>query len=563
MNRDAPPPRNVLILGAAGRDYHLFNTVYRRQTRAANGADASGADGYNERGAPAASEASLGPAGANGGGPAPDPSSDRAPDRVVCFTHAQIPFIESKAYPAALCGAGYPRDGIPIVPERDLEAAVAAHGVRACVFAYSDVSHEQLGALSARVRRAGCDFVLPAAGAGGPGDPSTLRSTRPVVAVTAVRTGCGKSQVCARVAEAARSAGVRVALVRHPMPYGDLERMRVQRFASLTDLDTQGATVEEREEYEQHLERGVVVFAGVDYGAILREAEKEADVIIFDGGNNDTPFYRPDLDLCVCDPFRPRAHETHYPGGINFARAGHLVVNKANTAPREGVAAVLAAAVALNPAACVYVTDSRVTLRLAGAAATGAAAGGGGTGPEGGAAEKSAATADANAAAAIAFVRGKRALCVDDGPTITHGGLATGAAVVAAREAGCAEVVDPRPFFRGAVAEALAKYPHIGLTVPALGYGPEQVRDLAATIRAAVSGTGAEVVVVGTPTDLSRVLGPASSGDGGGWSAGAPVVRATYAVEEREGGGGLGAMLDAWFAEKRREMDAAAKAAEN
>jgi predicted GTPase len=502
----APRRRRVIILGAAGRDYHLFNTVYRPRAE-------------EKQGAPADGDASA---------------SATTTDLVVAFTHAQIPHISSTGYPPSL--SGYPTP-IPIYLEKDLERAITETRADACIFAYSDVSWRDLGALSQRVRAAGADFVLPSAGAGATNDPSTLSPARPgmpVVSVTAVRTGCGKSQVCARVAEAARKQGLKVCLIRHPMPYGDLERMRVQRFAQLEDLDLQDATVEEREEYEQHIRSGVVVFAGVDYADILKAAETEGkedccDVILWDGGNNDTPFYRaapgaaPGLDICVCDPFRPNAHETHYPGGVNFARADHLVVNKANTAPRDGVEAILKACREINPSATTYVTASSVTL----------------LGEED-------------------LLRGKRVLCVDDGPTITHGGVPTGAAVVAATQGGCSEVVDPRPFFVGALAEALAKYSHIGATVPALGYGLEQIKDLAETLRRAVKGTGAEVVVIGTPTDLGGVLASAGEGD---WAGGVPVVRATYAVEDMAWGegdgkaGGLGAMLDAWMAERRREKD--------
>lgn len=510
MNGTSSSERRIIILGAAGRDYHYFNTCQR-------GDDGDDADAD----------------GAAGGALPPR-------DLVVAFTHAQIPHIAASRYPPSLCvplGSGgtpknnrprYP-DGVPIYPEAALERAIAATNAQACVFAYSDVSFEQLGALASRCRRAGCDFVLPSAGAGGKHDPSTLKAKKPVVAVTAVRTGCGKSQVCALVCEAAKKHGLKVALCRHPMPYGDLEKMRVQRFETLEDLDEQDATVEEREEYEQHLRKGVVVFAGVDYKQILRAAEQEADVVLFDGGNNDTPFFAADLDVCVCDPFRPRAHETHFPGGINFARAKHLVVNKANTAPPEGVAQVLAAAEKLNPGAKTYVTASKVALLPLSSE---------GDDPS-------------------SLIRGKRVLCVDDGPTITHGGMAEGAAVVGAKENGAAEIVDPRPFFRGALKTALDNYPHIGRTVPALGYGQEQVRDLAATIKAAVEGTGAEAVLVATPTDLSRVLGEPSSA-AASWSAGVPVVRAMYAIEDIEGGGGngggLAAMLDEWFAARRREM---------
>lgn len=428
-----------MILGAAGRDYHLFNTKYR----------------------------------------------DEPSVEVVGFTHAQIPHIASSRYPAALAGPLYP-EGLPIWPQSQLEAVVTEQHIDAAVLAYSDLANADVVELGARVRAAGANFVLLGRREG------MLPSTKPVVAVTAVRTGCGKSQVCRLVIDAARQAGKRVVLVRHPMPYGDLAAQAVQRFESVADLDKHHTTIEEREEYEQHITNGVVVYAGVDYAAILKQAEAEADLVLWDGGNNDLPFYKPDLWLCIADPLRPGHEVSYYPGDVNFRCADMIVVNKANTAPAAGIQAVLASAKALNPRAEVFVTASEVSVDC----------------PD--------------------LIAGKRVLCVEDGPTTTHGGRPSGAAAVAAAKYAAAEVVDPRPYFVGELKKTLDKYPHIGPVVPAMGYSEQQILDLQASIAA----VPCDAVLVGTPHDITQLI-----------SVPQPLAVVTYAVadldEEQQQGLGL------------------------
>lgn len=404
----------VLILGAAGRDYHYFNTKHRQR---------------------------------------------HGPTVVVGFTHAQIPHIASSRYPPELSGPSYP-EGLPIWSQSNLEQVIKEQHVTTAVLAYSDLAQTDVAALGSRVRAAGANFVLLGR------DEGMLPSKKPVVAVTAVRTGCGKSQVCRLVIEAARQLGKKVVLVRHPMPYGDLAKQAVQRFETVQDLDTHHTTIEEREEYEQHIKNGVIVYAGVDYAAILAAAEAEADIVLWDGGNNDTPFYKPDLWLCVADPLRPDHQMKYYPGDVNFRCADIIVVNKANTAPKAGVSAVLSSAKTLNPEAEVYVTASEVFVDR----------------PE--------------------LVKGKRVLCVEDGPTTTHGGMATGAALVAAEKYGAAEVVDPRPHLVGEMKLTLEKYPHLEKIMPAMGYSDQQVRDLQSSIAAVPCDT----VLVGTPHDISHLI---------------------------------------------------------
>jgi len=405
-------PTRVLILGAAGRDFHDFNVLYRGR-----------------------------------------------PDvRVVGFTATQIPDIDDRRYPAELAGPGYP-DGIPIHPEQDLEQLVAQEAVDLVLFAYSDVSHEHVMHLAARAVAAGASFSLV-------GDAALLASTKPVVAVTATRTGSGKSQTSRRVRRVLAAAGKRVAVVRHPMPYGDLLRQRVQRFATFDDLAAADVTVEEREEYEPYLREGAVVYAGVDYEAILRAAEEEADVILWDGGNNDLPFFRPDLSICVVDPFRPGHELRYWPGEANLRRADVVLINKVDTAPAEGVAEVRRNVADANPGAIVVEAASPITVEH----------------PD--------------------LIGGKRVLVVEDGPTITHGGMAEGAGAVAARRHGAAELIDPRPFAVGSLAGVYAAFPHIGRVLPAMGYGPQQRSELEETIRAAAPDT----VVIGTPIDLARVV---------------------------------------------------------
>lgn len=420
--------RRVIVMGAAGRDFHDFNTVFR----------------------------------------------DSDVHRVVAFTATQIPGIEDRVYPAGLAGPTYP-DGIPIRPEAELEQLVRAHGVDEVVLSYSDLSHEQVMHQASRVLATGADFRLL-------GPASTmLDSPVPVIAVTAVRTGCGKSQTSRYVGRLLLDRGRRVALVRHPMPYGDLEAMRVQRFATLADIDAADPTFEEREEYEAPVALGMVMYAGVDYAAILDQAAADADVIVWDGGNNDLPLFRPDLHLVVVDPLRPGHELTHHPGEANLRMADAVVVNKVDTADPADVAHVRANVTRVNPGATIIETASPVILD---------------DGPD---------------------LAGARVLVVEDGPTITHGGMAWGAGTVAAEEAGVTDIVDPRPVAVGSIADTYARYPDIGTVLPAMGYGPEQVRDLEATIRA----TACDAVISGTPMDLGRLLDP-----------GVPIRRATYELAD-------------------------------
>jgi predicted GTPase len=405
--------RKVLIMGAGGRDFHDFNVVFRE-----------------------------------------DPTS-----RVVAFTAAQIPGIDERIYPPSLAGPRYPA-GIPIRPEEELTELVHAEGVDEVVLAYSDLSHEDVMHRASIALAAGADFRLL-----GP-HATMLRSRRPVIAVTAVRTGCGKSQTSRKLGKLLVDSGLRVALVRHPMSYGDLERMRVQRFATIADIDASRPTVEEREEYEAPVELGMVMFAGVDYAAILAAAEEEADVIVWDGGNNDLPFFRPDLWIVVADPLRAGHELAYHPGETNLRLADVVVVNKVDSAAPEDVHRVLADVVSVNPRATVIRAESPVTLD---------------PGPP---------------------LEGKRVLVVEDGPTLTHGGMAFGAGTVAARAAHAAELVDPRPWAVGSIAAAFARYPHVGAVLPATGYGDDQLEDLARTIDA----VECDVVVTGTPFDLGRLI---------------------------------------------------------
>jgi predicted GTPase len=434
----------VLILGAAGRDFHVFNLVYRD-----------------------------------------DPSCE-----VVAFTAAQIPGIAHRRYPPSLAGRLYP-DGVPIEDEADLEALCRRHAIGRVVFAYSDVTHDHVMHLASRTLACGADFVLhgPAA--------TMLAARRPVIAVSAVRTGCGKSQTARWIARRLVRAGVRVAALRHPMPYGDLARQAVQRFASRADLDSEKCTLEEREEYEPYLALGSAVFAGVDYAAILARAEAEADVLIWDGGNNDFPFLRPDLHLALVDALRPDQVATHHPGETVLRMADVVVVNKVDAAASADVQRLGAAARAINPGARIVRTASPPRLE------------------------------DAQT------LRGRRVLVVEDGPTITHGGMPYGAGFVAAAQAG-AEIVDPRASAAPAIAEVFAAFPHIGRVLPALGYGDAQ----RAALRATIEGSAAELVVSGTPIDLAAVLGLTK-----------PVRRVRYELSEVEEPG-LGALVDAFVAQR-------------
>jgi predicted GTPase len=420
----------IVIMGAAGRDFHDFNVLYRE-----------------------------------------DPSVE-----VVAFTATQIPGIADRRYPSELAGPLYP-EGIPIVPEDDLERLIREREVDRVAFCYSDVSHETVMHAASRALAAGAAFILHAP------RRTMLPSRRPVVAVCAVRTGSGKSQTTRYVAAALEAQGLRTAVVRHPMPYGDLVAQRVQRFASYEDLALHRTTIEEREEYEPHLDAGRIVFAGVDYGAILAAAEDESDVVIWDGGNNDVPFYRPDLHIVVVDPLRAGHELRYHPGETNLRMADALVINKIDSASPEQLATVRADIAATNPGAAVI--EARSSLRL-----------------EGGS------------------IEGKRVAVVEDGPTLTHGGMTFGAGIVAAERFGAAEVVDPRPYATGALAGTVAKYPALGPLLPAMGYGDAQVAEL----EAALNATPADLVLAATPIDLTRVLTPNK-----------PVIRVRYELEEVAG----------------------------
>lgn len=409
-------------MGAGGRDFHDFNVLYRD-----------------------------------------DPSVE-----VVAFTATQIPGIAGRRYPSSLAGPLYP-DGIPVADAGELEEIVRRESVDEVVFAYSDVSHVDVMHEASRALAAGAAFRLHAPAA------TELRSRLPVVAVCAVRTGAGKSQTSRRVAARLAEAGLSVSLIRHPMPYAELEPRRVQRFGSLADIDASRPTIEEREEYEEPVRRGIVVWAGVDYGDILARAEAESDVIVWDGGNNDTPFIRPDLHLVVVDPLRPGHELAYHPGELNVRLADVIVVNKVDAAGPEAVETVLGNVRALNPGATIVLTASPVVLDPL---------------PDG--------------------VR--RALVVEDGPTLTHGGMTYGAGTVAARAAGL-ELVDPRPYAVGSLAGVYERYPRLGPVLPAMGYGPDQIAELEATIAAVPS----DVVVTGTPVDLARIV-----------AVDRPVVRARY-----------------------------------
>jgi predicted GTPase len=404
--------KRVVIMGAAGRDFHDFNVVYRN-----------------------------------------DPDVE-----VVAFTATQIPGIADRAYPADLAGPLYD-DPIPIVPEGELERIIRDEHVDTVVFAYSDVTHETVMHAASRVLAAGADFTLL-----GPGR-TMLTSRRPVLAVGATRTGAGKSQTTRYLAAMLAARGVTPVVVRHPMPYGDLAAQRVQRYASYDDLDRYDTTIEEREEYEPHLDAGRIVYAGVDYEAILHEAEVEADVILWDGGNNDFPFYRPDLYIVVADPLRPDDGLRYHPGETNLRLADVVIINKVDSAEPAAVEAVRASIADLNPSAEILTARSDLTL----------------DGPP---------------------IAGKRVVVVEDGPTLTHGGMPYGAGIVAARRFGAARLVDPRPAAVGSIREVLDRYPALEPLVPAMGYGAAQVRELEATLNA----VDADIVLSATPIDLNRLL---------------------------------------------------------
>ena len=403
----------TLIMGAAGRDFHNFNTFYRD----------------NER------------------------------YEVVAFTATQIPNIDGRKYPAELAGKLYP-EGIKIYPESELPDLIKQFDVDEVVFAYSDVPYDYVMHKSALVNSLGADFRLMGT------KETQVKSTKPVVAICAVRTGSGKSQTTRRVAAILQKMGFKVAAIRHPMPYGDLVKQRVQRFATYADLDKHECTIEEREEYEPHIDNGVIVYAGVDYEAILREAEKEVDVILWDGGNNDFSFYKPDLQITVADPLRAGHESSYYPGEVNVRLADVVVINKVDTANPEDVIKVRENIHDINPNAIIIEGASPIYV----------------DDPE--------------------AIRGKRVLVVEDGPTLTHGGMKIGAGWVAARRFGAAEIVDPRPFAVGEILATYKKYPNTGTILPAMGYGEQQIRDLEKTIEAA----DVDLVIIGTPIDLTRVM---------------------------------------------------------
>jgi len=417
-----------LILGAAGRDFHNFNVVFRN-------------------------------------------NSDY---QVVAFTATQIPDIAGRRYPAELAGRLYPQ-GIPILEEKDMERLVAEHEIDAVVFSYSDVSHLNLMHLASRAVAADTDFWLLGT------EHTQLRSSVPVISVCAVRTGCGKSPVSRLVAEELRQQGRKTVVIRHPMPYGDLAAQAVQRFATLEDLDLQQCTIEEREEYEPHITRGTVVYAGVDYEKILRQAEKEADVILWDGGNNDTPFYASDLEIVVVDPHRAGHELSYFPGEVNLRRADAIVINKVDTAVQRDIETVHYNIKLHNPRATVFEMACRVSL------------------PE------------------PSLVKGQRVLVVEDGPTLTHGEMPYGAGVVAARQSGAAELVDPRPYSVGSIRGTYERFPHLTNLLPAMGYSALQRHELEETIRR----TPCDLVLIATPIDLARVI-----------KLDKPNLRVTYEVEE-------------------------------
>jgi predicted GTPase len=420
--------RRVVIMGAGGRDFHDFNTVYREDSTV----------------------------------------------RVVAFTAAQIPGIANRVYPRSLAGPLYP-EGIPIKPEADLADIVRRHDVDTVILSYSDLRHEDVMHKASLVLATGADFALL-----GP-RTTMLEASKPVIAVTAVRTGAGKSPTSRRIGAHLLASGAQVGLVRHPMSYGNLEAARVQRFTTLEEIDAAHPTLEEREEYEVPVSMGMTVFAGVDYASVLEHAQRECDVLVWDGGNNDLPFVRADLHVVVVDPLRPGDELTYHPGEANLLLADVVVVNKVDSADPAAVDRVLAHVAEANPLATVIVARSPVTLD---------------PGPA---------------------LKGRRVLVVEDGPTLTHGGMAFGAGTVAALKEGAAELVDPRPFARGSIADVLASHPHLGNVLPAMGYSDHMIHELEETIEA----TDADVVVAGTPIDLARVVATRH-----------PIRRARYEIEE-------------------------------
>lgn len=424
--------KNVLIMGAAGRDFHDFNVFWKAHPN------------YH----------------------------------VVAFTAAQIPDIDGRVYPSLLAGSDYP-DGIPIESESRVTELIKQHGINEAVLAYSDLSHLDVMHKAATVTAAGADFRLMG------WQQTTLTSGKPVIAVCAVRTGCGKSQTTRKVCEYLKELGKKVAVVRHPMPYGDLTKQVCQRFSSLQDLDDQKCTIEEREEYEPHIEAGNLVFAGIDYAQILKRAEEEADVVLWDGGNNDIPFFKANLHIVIADPHRAGHEVAYHPGETNARMADLVIINKVDTADKNEIAKVESNIKRINPKATVLQAESTISVSK----------------PD--------------------SVKGKRVLVVEDGPTVTHGDMAFGAGHVAAKRLGASEIVNPHAYAVGSIKKVLSDYPHITDVLPAMGYGDKQMADLEATINA----TPCDLVLIGTPIDLSRIL-----------KINKPSVRVTYDLHEKDSG---------------------------
>jgi predicted GTPase len=445
--------KRIIIMGAAGRDFHNFNTLYRNNEAV----------------------------------------------EVVAFTATQIPDIQDRKYPAVLAGKLY-QDGIPIYDEKELLNLIKAQRIDEVVFSYSDVSYQYIMDKAAHVMAAGARFAVEG------GRPTMIKSSKPVIAVCAVRTGSGKSQTTRRVAEILKSLGKKVVAIRHPMPYGDLSKQIKQRYARIQDLDKYNCTIEEREEYEPHIRRGNVIYAGIDYELIVRDAEKEADIILWDGGNNDMSFYAPDLYITVADPHRPGHEISYYPGENNLLMADVVVINKIDSASQEGIAEVRANITAYNPHAIVVDGASPITVDK----------------PE--------------------LIRGKKVLAIEDGPTLTHGEMTYGAGVVAAQKFGAAELVDPRPYTVRSITQTFEKYPEIGILLPAMGYGSEQIKDLETTI----NKTKCDTVIIATPIDLSRLM-----------KINKPTVRVGYNLQEI-GSPNLTEILTE-FVKKHKSSNAAAK----
>jgi len=418
----------VIIIGAAGRDFHNFNVFFRNN-----------------------------------------------PDyKVLAFTAYQIPNISNRKYPPELSGELYP-NGIPIYPEKDLVSLIKKHNIDQAVFSYSDVSHEYVMHLTSIVNASGASFVFLGA------KQTMIKSKKPVISVCAIRTGSGKSQVSRKIVRYLRNKGLKIAAIRHPMPYGDLAKQAVQRFADYKDLVKHDCTIEEREEYEPYIEQGLVVFAGVDYEKILRLAEKEAEIIIWDGGNNDTPFYIPDLHIVIVDPHRPGHELKYYPGETNFRMADVLIVNKINTAKTKDITTVMENIKKTNSGAVIIKSDSVINVEN----------------PK--------------------TINNKRVLVIEDGPTVTHGGMAYGAGFLAAKKYKAKEIIDPRRFALGSIKKTFKKFPHLKNVLPAMGYGKKQLKELEETI----NKSNCEVVVAGTPIDLAKLL-----------KVNKPIVRVTYDIKE-------------------------------